>query len=314
MTRKKTAFIFAGQGSQYVGMGKELYEYYPAARTVFELADRKLGYNLSELCFSGPKEELDRTENTQPAILAVSVAAVKTLADYGIYPDVVAGFSLGEYSALVCSQVLTFDDGVQLVRKRGLFMQEAVPQGLGGMAAVLGLDTDKVEEACHAAEAVGVVQIANYNCPGQVVISGQKQALEAASAKATELGAKRVLPLEVSGPFHTVLLKPAADKLAEELAAIPFNDPAIPVLSNVTADYMSDKMVIKDLMPKQVMNPVRWETVFRKMLADGVETFVELGPGTVLKGFARKIDRDIKVLSAENKASLEAAIDYIKNN
>lgn len=309
---KKTAFIFAGQGSQYVGMGKELYENYPAARAVFELADKKLGYRLSEQCFNGPKEELDKTENTQPAILTVSIAAVQALAAYGIYPDIVAGFSLGEYAALVCSQVLTFEDGVALVRKRGRFMQEAVPQGIGGMAAVLGLDTAKVEEACQAVGALGIVQVANYNCPGQVVISGEKQALEAASAKASELGAKRVIPLEVSGPFHTGLLKPAAERLAEELVAVTFSDPKIPVISNVTADYMPDKSVIKELLPRQVMSPVRWETAFRKMLADGVETFVEVGPGTVLKGFARKIDRDIKVLNVENQASLEAVLEYYK--
>lgn len=309
---KKTAFIFAGQGSQYVGMGKELYENYPAARAVFELADKKLGYRLSEQCFNGPKEELDKTENTQPAILTVSIAAAQALAAYGIYPDIVAGFSLGEYAALVCSQVLTFEDGVALVRRRGRFMQEAVPQGIGGMAAVLGLDTAKVEEACQAVGALGIVQVANYNCPGQVVISGEKQALEAASAKASELGAKRVIPLEVSGPFHTGLLKPAAERLAEELAAVTFSDPKIPVISNVTADYMPDKSMIKELLPRQVMSPVRWETAFRKMLADGVETFVEVGPGTVLKGFARKIDRDIKVLNVENQASLEAVLEYYK--
>jgi [acyl-carrier-protein] S-malonyltransferase len=310
---RKTAFIFAGQGSQYVGMGKELYQHNDVSRAVFDLADQELGYSLSGLCFNGPKEELDKTEHTQPAILTVSVAAARALMDQGINPDLTAGFSLGEYSALVLSGVLPFEAAVKLVRNRGRYMQEAVAQGVGGMAAVLGLETSGVEEACLAAESLGIVQIANYNCPGQVVISGENKALEAASARAMELGAKRVIPLEVSGPFHTSLLEPAAQKLAEELAGIEFSDPRIPVISNVTADYMADKSAVKELLPQQVMRSVLWEMSFRRMLADGVDTFVELGPGSVLKGFARKIDKNVKVLNVEDPTSLEAVVKYFND-
>jgi [acyl-carrier-protein] S-malonyltransferase len=308
----KVAFLFSGQGSQYAGMGKDLFDHNETARAVFDEADQALGYSLSELCFHGPKEEVDKTENTQPAILTVSTAACKALTDHGIHPDIVAGLSLGEYSALVSSGVIPFTETVKLVRKRGRFMQEAVPQGLGGMAAILGLDTANVEEACRQASADGVVQVANYNCPGQIVISGAKAALESACTLAGKLGARRIIPLEVSGPFHTSLLQPAADKLAEELAMIQFSEPAIPVISNVTAETMKDSAEALDLLPRQVMNSVLWEKTIRKMLEDGVDTFVEIGPGSTLRGFVKKIERKANLLNVEDMASLKTTVEYFR--
>lgn len=308
----KIAFLFSGQGSQYVGMGKELYNYNPVARAVFDSADRELGCSLSGLCFDGPKEELDKTENTQPAVLTVSIAAYQALKAQGIYPDIAAGLSLGEYSALVAGNAIVFEEAVKLVRKRGRFMQEAVPRGLGGMAAILGLETDKIAEACQSIDIEGVVQIANYNCPGQTVISGEKEPLEAAAAKAKELGAKKVIMLDVSGPFHTALLKPAAEKLAKELEQINISELSFPLISNVTADYISqtgDDLI--ELLPRQVMSPVLWEMTIRKMLAEGVDTFVEIGPGSALRGFVKKIERQALLLNVEDMDSLQKTTELL---
>jgi len=305
------AFLFSGQGSQYVGMGKDLYVNSPLAREVFDRADSVLNYALSRLCFSGPQEELDRTENTQPAILTASVAACQVLKSNGIFPDVVAGFSLGEYSALVCAEVLDFQEAVVLVRQRGIYMQQAVPEGLGGMAAVLGLETPAVEEVLRDLKDTGVIGIANYNCPGQIVISGEKAALEAAIPKLLERGAKRVIPLRVSGPFHTLLMEPAAEKLRRDLSRLKLREPKYPIISNVTADYVRDASHLRELLPQQVKSSVLWEMTIRKMIADGVDVFVEIGPGSTLRGFVKKIDKSVKLLNVEDMASLAKTMESI---
>jgi [acyl-carrier-protein] S-malonyltransferase len=308
----KIGLIFAGQGAQYVGMGKDLFENSPASKEIFNIADRELGYAISEICFNGSEEDINKTENTQPAVLTVSIAALKALEEKGIKADMVAGLSLGEYSALVCSNAIEFEDAVKLVRKRGKFMQEAVPQGVGGMAAILGLDRNKITEACEEASEKGVVSIANYNCPGQIVIAGEKDALKLACNKAEELGAKRVIELSVSGPFHTKLLKPAADKLFEELKNIQLKEIIIPVITNVTADYIGKKEDVKNLLKEQVMSSVFWEDTINKMLEDGVDTFIEVGPGKALSGFVKKINRKIKIYNVEDINSLNKTIEGLK--
>jgi [acyl-carrier-protein] S-malonyltransferase len=308
----KIAFVFAGQGAQYVGMGKELAENIPACREVFEEADKALGFEISKLCFEGTKEELDKTENTQPAILTTSVAALKALEERGIKPDVVAGLSLGEYSALVSSGVFSFNDAVKLVKKRGKFMQEAVPVGVGTMAAVLGLSAEDVKAVCAEAGDFGIVEPANFNCPGQIVMGGEIEAVRVASEKAKERGAK-VIPLSVSAPFHTSMLKPAALKLEEELKSVELGEIQVPVITNVTGDYVKETAEIKELLKKQVMSSVLWENSIKKMIDDGVDTFVELGPGKVLSGFVKKIDRKVKVINVEDLKSLEKALEILNS-
>lgn len=306
----KIAFVFAGQGAQYVGMGKELAMNISSSRTIFEEADKALGFEISKLCFEGTKEELDKTENTQPAILTTSIAVLKALEEKGIKPDITAGLSLGEYSALVCSGVLNFTDAVKLVKKRGRFMQEAVPAGVGTMAAVLGLGAEEVKAICLGSKSFGIVEPANFNCPGQIVIGGEIEAVKAASEKAKEKGAK-VIPLSVSAPFHTSLLKPASEKLQEELKAIKLGEIRVPIITNVTSDYVSNKNEIKDLLRRQVMSSVLWEDTIRRMLEAGVDTFVELGPGKVLSGFIKKIDRKVTIINIEDLSSLEKALEIL---
>jgi [acyl-carrier-protein] S-malonyltransferase len=308
----KIAFIFAGQGAQYIGMGKELAENLKACREIFEEADRALGFELSKLCFEGTKEELDKTENTQPAVLTTSIACLKALEAKGIKPDVTAGLSLGEYSALVCSGVLSFKDAAVLVRKRGRFMQEAVPLGVGTMAAILGLDAEAVRNACEEAKEFGIVEPANFNCPGQIVIGGEIEAVRKASEKAKEMGAK-VMPLSVSAPFHTSMLKPAADKLEQELKNVNLSEIKVPVMTNVTGNYIGEASEIKELLRKQVMSSVMWENTIRKMLEEGVDTFIELGPGKVLSGFVKKVDRKVTVLNVEDLKSLEKTVELLNS-
>lgn len=308
----KTAFIFPGQGAQYIGMGKELFENIEVCKNIFNIADKELNFELSKLCFEGTDSELNITENTQPAILATSIATLMALKQQGIKCDVTAGLSLGEYSALVCSGAMDFKDAVKLVKKRGRFMQEAVPVGIGTMAAVLGLEANLMEEACSEARTSGIVEIANLNCPGQIVIAGEIAAVELACDRAKEKGAKRAMLLSVSAPFHTSMLKPAADKLEVELQNINFEDITIPVMTNVTGDYVKSKEDIKGNLKLQVMSSVLWEPIIRNMIKDGVDTFVEIGPGKVLSGFIKKIDRKLTVVNVEDMASLEKAVELLK--
>lgn len=302
------AFVFPGQGAQKVGMGKELVEGFPICRETFVEADAALGEPLSALCFDGPDDRLMLTENAQPAILAMSTAVARLAVSKGIRPAFAAGHSLGEYSAHVAAGTLSFADALRTVRRRGRYMQEAVPVGEGAMAAILGLDADGVTRACAEAAEGQIVTPANFNAPGQVVIAGHKDAVGRAGERAKALGARRAVPLAVSAPFHCPLMKPAEDRLAPELRALPVHDPAFPVVANV--DALSKKTATDSIeaLVKQVSSPVRWEDVVRRLLADGVTTFVELGPGAVLAGLIRKIERGTTVYSIEDEMGLRAAL------
>ena len=305
------AFLFPGQGSQKVGMGKALAEAYPEARAVFDEADATLGEPLSRLCFEGPEDRLTLTENTQPAILTMSTAATRVLAARGIAPSFVAGHSLGEYSAHVAAGTMAFADAVQTVRRRGRYMQEAVPVGTGAMAAILGLDAESVRRACEEAANGEVVSPANVNGGGQVVIAGASTAVQRASERARALGAKRAIPLTVSAPFHCALMKPAEDRLAPELRSLRVTDPRIPVVANVDGEPKRDARAAIDALIRQVSAPVLWETVVRRLASEGVTTYVEVGPGTVLSGLVRKIHKEATVHSfaaPEDLAAIEEAI------
>lgn len=309
----KTAFIFAGQGAQYPGMGKELEENIKACKDIFQNADNALGFSISKICFEGTVEELKSTENAQPAILTMSIAAMTALVNAGIKPYAVAGLSLGEYSAMVCSGVLDFETAVKLVKKRGKFMDEAVPKGKGAMAAIIGLDEKEIRDICTQASQKGVVEPANFNCPGQIVIAGEIAALEYASELASERGARKVIKLSVSGPFHTSLLKEASDKLYRELIKIELNPMKVPVLTNLSGDYINPTDDIKEILRRQVMSSVRWEDIIRNMIKEGIDTFVEIGPGKALSSFVKKTDRSVKVLNVEDMSSLNKTIDWLTN-
>jgi [acyl-carrier-protein] S-malonyltransferase len=300
------AFVFPGQGSQRVGMGQALAQTFPECRAVFEEADDALGAPLSRVCFEGPEEQLRLTENTQPAILTVSVAAARLLASRGIVPAMAAGHSLGEYSAHVAAGTLAFADAVRTVRRRGRYMQEAVPVGQGAMAAILGLDGAGVAQACREAGDGDVVAPANLNAPGQVVIAGTAAAVARAGERAKALGAKRVVPLPVSAPFHCALMQPAQDRLAPVLRALPVKPPSVPVVANVDAAPKTDGPSAIDALVRQVSAPVRWEEVVRTLASAGIRAYVEVGPGTVLSGLVRKIDREARVANLEAPSDLDA--------
>ena len=306
----KAAFIFPGQGSQYVSMGKDLYDKYTFIKELFAEADEALGYSLSQICFEGPEDVLKQTSNTQPAVLTASVGCWLLLKESGIYPDFVGGHSLGEYSALVASGVLDFRDAVMLVHKRGQFMEEAVSQGKGIMAAVLGMERDILEQICH--EVNGIVETVNYNCPGQIVIAGETTAVEQAGILAKQRGAKRFLPLQVSGPFHSSLMYPAAQKLVPLLEDTVMKSPKIPVVANVTADYITEANLVRQALISQVDHPVRWQESMERLNGDGVSTFVEVGPGKVLSGLIKKIHRSSTILNVEDQDSLEKTLVTLK--
>ncbi len=297
----KTAFMFPGQGAQYVGMGRDFYEQIPVCKEMFELAGKASGLDVAALCFE-ENEKINITEYTQIAMLAAEVAMLKAAEEKGLKPDVTAGLSLGEYGALAASGVMSPEDVFKVVRKRGIYMQEAVPNG-GAMVAVLGLDTAAIERICE--ETPGMVTIANYNCPGQIVITGEEKAAQAAVEKLTQAGAKRCVPLKVSGPFHSPLLTGAGEKLAKELENVEIHEIGIPYIANVTADYVTDKAQVKPLLQKQVSSSVKWQQTIERMIADGVDTFVEIGPGKTLSGFMRKINKDMKVYNIEKTEDLE---------
>lgn len=301
----RTAFIFPGQGAQYCGMGRDFYETYETARRVFETAREATGLDVAGLCFE-EDPRLNVTEYTQIAMLTVEVAILKVLEENGARPSVCAGLSLGEYGALAAAGVMELPDLFRLIRSRGIFMQEAYPSG-GAMTAVLGLDAETVRQVCESAE--GIVSIANDNCPGQIVITGEAAAVAAASEELARAGAKRCVPLKVSGPFHSRLLAGAGEKLAEELARVKVMDPKIPYISNVEADYVTDSAPVKDLLARQVSGTVRWRETVERMLADGVDTFVEIGPGKTLTGFLRRMSRDVKAVNIE---TVEACKDFLR--
>ncbi|MGO0122171.1 ACP S-malonyltransferase [Desulfothermobacter acidiphilus] len=306
------AGVFPGQGSQYVGMGLDLYERYEVAREVFVEADAILGFPLSRLCFEGPAGLLSQTMNTQPAILTVSVACWRVyLEQGGKLPEAVAGHSLGEFSALVAAEVLDFPTALRLVRRRGELMQEAIPLGEGGMLALLGLPQGKLERVLAAGRGSGVVEVANFNCPGQIVLSGHIAALEVAAQSAKEEGAKKTVLLPVSGPFHSSLMRRAAELFSQELEGVALKKPAFPVVLNVTADYAYRASDIKKALMKQMTSPVRWEESVRRLIQDGVTVFVELGPGKVLTGLIRRICSTVATFNVEDEASLRRTISAL---
>ncbi len=302
---KQTAFLFPGQGSQYVGMGKEFYDNFRVAKEVFEEADDVLRFSISSLCFQGPEEALKLTENTQPAVLTTSIAALRVLqSEKGIPPHLTAGHSLGEYSALVASGALTFADAVQIVRLRGRFMQEAVPVGEGAMAAILGMEREQIEKLCEEVSSGEVLTPANFNCPGQIVIAGHSKAVERAIERVKQEGKKAVL-LPVSAPFHSPLMKPAGERLEKALEGIAVRDLKVPVVTNVEAEINTSKERVKGLLVAQVSSPVRWEESIRRMTEDGIEQVFEIGPGKVLSGLMKRINPKVETKNLEDIPTLK---------
>lgn len=303
----KIAFIYPGQGAQVCGMGKDFYEQTEIGKQVFDLATDLLGFSVPELCFT-ENDRLDITEYTQAAMVTTSIAMTKVLESKGVKPNVTAGLSLGEYCALYAAGVMSEADAIKTVRRRGILMQSEVPAGLGAMAAVLAMDAAAIEAVIENIEGV---QIANYNCPGQIVISGKKEAVETTCEKLKEAGAKRTIMLNVSGPFHSRMLTGAGEKLGEVLEQVEVHKPAVPYVANVTAEYVTDEAEVKPLLMKQVSSSVRWQQSVEAMLADGVDTFIEIGPGKTLAGFMKKIDRTVKVLNIEKLEDVDRVVEAL---
>lgn len=308
----KLAFVFPGQGAQKVGMGKDFFDNYDVAKKMFKEADEALGYSIMKMCFEGPEEDLKLTANTQPAILTISCIANEILKENGVQPEITGGHSLGEYSALVAAGVLNFQDAVALVHKRGAYMQEAVPVGEGGMAAIIGVDREKIVEICQSVSAESPVQAVNFNCPGQIVIAGATRGVELAVEELKAAGAKKAVILPVSAPFHSTLMKPAAEKLAVELEKVTLSDAKIPVVANVNAKVLTKAEDIKASLVAQAASPVLWEDCVATMKEFGADTLLEAGPGKTLCGFNRRIDKSIKSLNVEDVESLEKSLDYFK--
>ena len=307
----KTAFVFPGQGSQYVGMGKDLWENFDQVKRLYEEASETLGYDVKELSFNGPQEELSKTFRTQPCILTASIAAYKVLSSQGVTAYVMAGHSLGEYSALVAAGVISFKDAVLLTEKRGVFMQEAVPEGQGLMAAIIGLDRQKVDDICLSVE-TGYVSPANYNSPGQIVIAGEKQAVEDAMKMAKHAGAKRVLALAVSAPSHCTLMVEASNRLAELLNTLEIKNPDVPIVNNADAIFLTSAERIKTSLVNQLNSPLLWEDSIRNMVETGIDTFIEVGPGKVLSGLIKRIEPSVKLYNVEDSASLKRTLEELK--
>ena len=304
----KTAFVFPGQGAQYVGMGKGFYDNEPEAREVFETASKASGVDVEKICFE-ENTDINETQYTQIAMVATELAMFKCLEKNGIKADYTAGHSLGEYAAIAAAGAMSVEDACRLVRKRGIFMQEAVPSG-GAMSAVLGLDEEKITSVCKETE--GIVSVANYNCPGQIVITGEEKAVKAAGEALTAAGAKRVVALNVSGPFHSEMMIPAGEKLALELKEAKFTDPRIPYIANYTAEYVTKGADIAGLLEKQISGSVQWIKTIEKLIADGVDTFVEIGPGKTLAGFNKRISREVKTVNIDKYEDFAAALDILK--
>ncbi len=305
----KIAFVFPGQGSQGIGMGQEFYEKYSAAKAVFDIADQQLGFSVSELCFEDSKERLSNTAYTQPALLTASMACFAVLIEKGVRADYLAGHSLGEYTSLVASGAIKLDDGVKLVHQRGVIMNEAVLPGQGAMAAVLGLDYLAIDKVCTELTKDGnTVEIANLNCPGQIVISGSKKGIELASHLLKEEGAKKVVILQVSGPFHSSLMEEASTRLAKILDSLDMHPVSVPLITNVNGNILTDSNEIKKMLVEQIKSPVRWEDCVKNLISLGVTTFIEVGPGKVLSGLIKKIDKSVGVLNVEDEASLDKTL------